>query len=69
MQSSKKRLNKRKKIIGFKISNIIEKRDFPKILAAVSSPESEISPKVKIEDITQQSANISHALPNKIKAK
>ena len=67
--SNRKRLNDRKKTIGFRISNIVEKRDFPKILAAVSSPESEISPKVRIDEMTQQRANISHALPNKIKSK
>ena len=69
INSSKKRLRKRKKTIGFKILITIENRDMPKTLAAVNSPESESSPKVKTDDTTQHRANISQNLPTIIKAK
>ena len=62
-------LRKRKKTIGFKILITIENRDMPKTLAAVNSPESESSPKVKTDDTTQHRANISQNLPTIIKAK
>ena len=54
-------------MMGFKIFKTLMLSDFPKICAAINSPESLKKPKVKIAEMTAQRGKISHNLPNEIK--
>ena len=54
-------------MMGFKIFKTLLLNDFPKICAAINSPESLKKPKVKIAEMTAHRGKISHNLPNEIK--